>query len=141
VSKMIVYESISGRPREIDSADLVRAADGGYAVRTDDLAKITAASIPAPTSTEDGPAVSIRLVKVEGRLSRFDERLAQVEGQLTRLAERVARLDERLVGLERRVDAEAAAAVKTIVRDEGGRIVGVMNEPAITKHQPLVRNR
>jgi hypothetical protein len=143
VSTMTVYESVSGRPVQIDSSSLVRTPDG-YAVRTEDLVKMTAPSIPAPTAsapTDGGPSVSSRLVKLEGRLPRFEERLAWVERQLTRLDERLARLDERLAGLERRFDTEAAAAVKTIVRDEGGRITGIISEPAVTKHQPLVRNR
>jgi hypothetical protein len=69
-----------------------------------------------------------------GQVSRFDERLAQVE----RLAERLARLDERLVGLERRF--EAAAGAKTFIRDEQGRIVGLVSEPGVTCRQ-LVRNQ
>jgi hypothetical protein len=142
VSKMTVYETVSGQKIEIDSSQLVRTPLGGYAIRNGASVWLGAQSPlpPPPTPSEDGPAVSTRLVKLEGRLSRFEERVAGVEGQLTRLAERVARLDERLVGVERRLDSEAAAAVKTIVRDERGRITGLLSEPSVVKHQP-VRNQ
>jgi hypothetical protein len=140
MSKMTVYFKDTGLPVEVDSADLVRKTDGSLGVHRERLAARGEIIAPTP-STDDGPSVSIRLVKLEGRLSRFEERVAGVEGQLTRLAERVARLDERLVGVERRLDSEAAREVKTIVRDERGRITGLLSEPAVTKHQPLVRNQ
>jgi hypothetical protein len=130
MSTLSVYESLTGRKIEIDSSELIRTADGGYAIRNG-TSMLSASTLPTPI--EDGPAVSIRL----GQVSRFDERLAQVE----RLAERVARLDERLAGLERRVHAEGIARRSTIVRDADGRIIGVVSEPAAGVHQPLVRNQ
>jgi hypothetical protein len=104
VARITVWESVSGRPVEIESSSLVRTPTG-YAIQKEDLAKTTAASVPAPTST-------------------LEERLSRVEAELTRLSDRVDR-----------------GGRFSIVRDAGGRITGLLSEPAVTKHQPLVRNQ
>jgi hypothetical protein len=110
---MTVFESVTGRPLEIDSADLVRTPTG-YAVPRERLVAPPASiagSLPAPNSPppDDGPSASSRLV-------RLDDRLAKLDGLL-------ARLDAR----------EAKPHVQRVVRDEQGRISHVVSEPAIVK--------
>jgi hypothetical protein len=113
LSKMTVFSTDNGSPIEIDSSELVRTAVGGYAIRNGySVGRGALNPSPDPTSTEAGLSASSRLVKLEARLAQIDERLAS---------------------LERRVDAEGSTAVKTIVRDERGRITSLLSEPAVIR--------
>jgi hypothetical protein len=123
MSTITVWRTDTNQKLEIEPDELI-STPNGYAIRRRDPVDRTALIPAAPTSQTEA-----------GSRARLPETAA-------RLPETLVRLEERLAGLERRIDArEAMPRVQRVIRDDAGRITGVVSEPAVTNHQSLLRNQ